>query len=341
MSLEYDITGLKEEMTNLDEGYAKAKELYVDRDPPLMNVRQLNTLSGKDPTPQKKYIEWMAGKYVSGFKNIRQYDVIADFHRLLAKMPQKDIGQYASPEAVQDAVSSATREESEATERKKAEDVTRELVARGGNVGGTYNYLNGHRLIRDAAGNVMNDAAGHPMVDENIPEYVTREFVQGIYNRMLNQAEGKDWKDFTIDEDVLNEIDPADVVYDNKYVVIVKPLTTESSQKYGRWPKDWGDSNKLGAAWCTSYTKGYNRFISYYQNGGDTFYIVLPKNVSYVPEKKYAKVNLQVGTVQSGEHITGWDFEDHTMDEADVKKILKMWKIPFGGKEKKKKADNE
>lgn len=260
MSLEYDIAGLKEEMVGLNEGYAKAKELYVDTK--KMNVRQLNTLSGKDPTPQKKYIEWMARMYVNGQRNIRQYDEISEFDELCTRnqVEQKDINQYKTMEEVSDAIRQAQRK----------------------------------------------------------------------------MAQKKEVKKFTIDTEVLKQLDPADVVFDNQYVAIVRPLTTEKSQLYGRNHRcNPNDPDAATAYWCTSVSKGYNRFLNYFQSSGDTFYIILPKNIDYVPEEKYTKVNVQVAAAPRGGDKTVWDFFDHTMEPAEADKLFKMWHIPFTKKGKK------
>jgi hypothetical protein len=116
MSLEHDITGLMEVMS-LNEGYADAKRLYVDCDPPKMTLRQLNILAGKDPTYRKvggiiqggKYIQWMAHKWVSGITSSRRFDVIAEFDDLSNKhkIENRDINAYRSIEELDDAVQAA------------------------------------------------------------------------------------------------------------------------------------------------------------------------------------------------------------------------------------------
>jgi hypothetical protein len=253
MSLETDITGIKETL-DLKEGYARAKELYVDTG--KINIRQLNTLSGKDPTPQKKYIEWMARMYIKGHRNIRQYHEIAVFDDLVNRnqVEEPDINKYKTMEEVSDAIRQAQRK----IEQKKAE------------------------------------------------------------------------KKFTIDTEVLSLVDPADIAFQNDKVMVVKPLTTENSQTYGRNHRcKKGDPNSATAYWCTSTTTGYNRFMSYFQNSGDTFYIILPKTIDVVPEEKFTKVNVQVAPAPRGGGRTVWDFFDHTMDEAEATKLFKMWGIPF------------
>lgn len=260
MSLERDVTAIQESF-QIKEGLARAKELYVDTD--QMNMRQLNTLSGKDPTPQKKYIEWMARMYTKGHRNMRQYNEIKDFDELCVKnqIENKDINTYENPEQISDAVRQAQRK----------------------------------------------------------------------------LAQKKQVKKFVIDEEILKpgEINPSDIVFQNKYVVVVKPVTTEMSQKYGRNHRcDPNDPHSATAYWCTSTTSGYNRFLSYFQSSGDTFYIILPKNIDYVPEEKYTKVNVQVAAVPRGAGATVWDFFDHTMERDEAERLFQMWKVPSPYKKK-------
>jgi hypothetical protein len=340
MSFENDIQSIME-MVNLNEGFARAKELYVDTG--KMDIRQLKSLARKDPTEQKKYIEWMCKQFVGSpthhpQKNTRQYDIMVEFDALLNKMEKRDINQYKNLEEVHDAVSDVKRVMFEEEQRKKEEKVRNTLVEYGGNVWGVYKYLNGFRLLRDAEGQVRVDVEGHAMVDETIPEYVTQEFVKDIRQRMMDEEAGIFGYTFTIDTGLLNMIDPADVVkQDSQMVIIVKPTTVEKSQLYGRWPPDWGNPNDLGAPWCTSYTTGNNQFHYYFGPGGGGcwFYIILPKDVSIVPEKKYAKINIQVAARKNSEDpriLTGWDFEDHRMSPEEIRKILTGWGIELSEK---------
>ena len=262
MSLERDISGIIESL-ELKEGYARAKELYVDTK--KMTLRQLNTLSGKDPTPQKKYVEWMCRMYIKGHRNIRQYHEITDFEDLSQRnqVAEPDINKYKTMEEVSDAIRQAQLK----MEQKKAK------------------------------------------------------------------------KNFVIDTDVLKKIDKADIVYQNKNVVIVKPLTTEKSQLYGRNHRcKEKESGGATSYWCTSTTTGYNRFLSYFQNSGDTFYIILPKTIDIVPEERLIKVNVQMAPAPRGGGRTVWDFFDRTMDSTEVDRLFKAWGIPFNKPKKKARA---
>ena len=81
------------ESTGISEGVRRARELYVDTE--QMTKRQLSMLTAKDPTPQKKYIEWIARTYLAGHRNIRQYGELAEFDDLCnrGKIEQKEIGR--------------------------------------------------------------------------------------------------------------------------------------------------------------------------------------------------------------------------------------------------------
>jgi hypothetical protein len=106
MSFERDITGVMESIT-LNEGMARAIELYVNTK--KMTMSQIKRLASNDPTPQKKYIEWMAKMWVSGHKNVRRYESLEEFEELCNKnkIQNKDINAYKSPEEVDDAIRTA------------------------------------------------------------------------------------------------------------------------------------------------------------------------------------------------------------------------------------------
>ena len=314
MSLEHAITTIME-MLRLTEGMGQAKRLYVDTK--KMTMRQLKLLAAKDPTPQKKYVEWMAKMYVGTNdqrpqRNTRQYDIIAEFDGLLSHIEQRDIYQYQNLEAVGDAVSTALREIAAEKEAKKEEEVRKALIEYDGSVQRVMRLRKS--LIRDYD------------MDE--------DYIMSIKQKMEDEQAGIFGKDFTIDTKIFKEIDPNDVVKSSSSsVVIVKPLTMEKSQLYGRYPPDWSEAkgaNSLGSPWCTSYVRGHNRFSSYYQNGGDTFYIILPKTVDIVPEKKYAKMNIQIPHARNPDgkkRLTAWDFEDHSMSGDDIRRVLSAWDI--------------
>lgn len=95
---------LREAMERLyDEGLARAKELYVKTG--KISGRILKALVEKDPTPQKKYIEWMARTFPK-MPSMAKYDIIGKFDELCErnKIEQKDINRYENIEQVDDIV---------------------------------------------------------------------------------------------------------------------------------------------------------------------------------------------------------------------------------------------
>lgn len=87
----------------INEGVSQAKKLYVDTH--KIDPHTFEELVKFDPTPQKKYIEWMAKSYLT-IPDMRKYSVIADFDKLANKnvLPNKDIYTYKNIEAVDDIV---------------------------------------------------------------------------------------------------------------------------------------------------------------------------------------------------------------------------------------------
>lgn len=364
MSLENDIAQIKE-MIMLDEGFAQARRDYVDTR--KMTMRQLNTLASKDPTYREvggniqggKYIEWMAQLWVNrkeGSRNIDRYDILKEFDSLCNKnkITQKDIKQYDSLNAVADAVHQAEMRMGEESRLKKEQEVRQALIKLNGSTQRAYYHLNGKRLIRGPDGRAQYDAEGHIMIDDTIPEYVTLEFVESIRQRMAKETEGKSWKDFTIDEDILGRIDPSDIAKETPYVYIVEVKSRKKSQYYGKnmW-YDPTNSRSKTSFWCTSYTDTYNAWDNYAFYSGEystdpeeaaagkkwqshsksRFYIILPKDVTYVPDKLWAKVNVQVTPGDSTHRAVKyvWDTEDarHEANDPAVVKLFKSWEVPW------------
>ena len=64
----------------------------------------------------------------------------------------------------------------------------------------------------------------------------------------------------------------ADIIYDEKGILIVRPNDKEASCRYGR-----------GTRWCTAATRGYNYFDSYTSRG--PLYMFMPRKPNYPGEK--------------------------------------------------------
>jgi hypothetical protein len=177
------------------EGLSRAKELYLDTG--KINKRAFNVLVQKDPTPQKKYIEWMARTFPK-MPSLTKYDVISRFDDLCNKnqIEVKDIGRYENIEQVDDAVRQA--------EIKYAEK-SGEAQTKSG-------------LYKDLA------AITAKISKERDPE--KREALMTKKNQIAGKINAM--KDF------LKDINPKDVIFQNENVIVVRPPDVESSCKYGR-----------------------------------------------------------------------------------------------------------
>lgn len=336
MSLERDITEIRL-LIDLDEGFSRAKELYVDTIDPetghgKMPLQLLKRLATKDPTPTKKYIEWMARQYLT-HHTMRGFDSIAEFDKLITqnRLEKRDINQYATLEELTNAVDSVRATMGAEREKKKEDEVRKSLIKFDGSVERVLKY--------------RKDLVSDYKID--IP-YVTK-----IRHKMEKEQKGVFGKDFTIDEEIFKEIDRkpfqteyangkvekhpnGDVIFENDKVVIVCPPDEKKSQLYGRNHEyDPNDPQSLDSPWCTSYRNRNCRWQSYYGSQGNTFYIILPKNIDDVPLKKYTKVNVQVSPRQAGEtdksptRMTVWDFHDATIPKPEYMKLFKAWGIPL------------
>jgi len=118
-------------MNAISEGKRQVIKAYVETE--KMSQEVLDQLLEKDPTPQNKYIDWMAKMYVKGgFTELEQYDVINDFNNLLnnnrLEASEKDIQKYKSPEEVFDVVQKYSDTTSKSQEKKKMKEEEVEKV---------------------------------------------------------------------------------------------------------------------------------------------------------------------------------------------------------------------
>ena len=205
----------------IKEGVAAARKSYLDTD--KINQSSFDALVNIDPTPQKKYIEWMVKTFVNGklhHLDVNKYGIIKDFNSLVDKnvIKNKDINSYENIEKVYDEV-------------KKHEDVK----------------------------------------------------TKGDIERAVKKEGTK-------------------VVFENDKVLVVIPLTRESSCFYGK-----------GTKWCTSGDV-YNYFNDYFYNKGVNLYYVIPKTGKN--EDKMA-----VAVYKSGKR-TYYDAVDNTISSVLAKNIL-------------------
>ena len=321
MSLENDITGILESFT-LSEGVSKAKKDFVDTG--MISPVQFKALVKKDPTEKKKAIEWICKMFSKGHRSRRQYDSVADFYELVdqKKMPDSDINSYKSPELLTDAIVRARQLQVEKEESRTERMVRSLLTTHDGNVHLVYKIVNGKERPGGQG--------------KNIPE----DYIEDLQLRMAKEKKGIFGETIIIDHKILDEIDPADISYDNKYVIIVKPTTIEKAQLYGRnHLHNPDDPNSHDSFHCISFKQYQNRFAGYYQNDGDTFWFVLPKDAKYVPDKKYTKICIQVSAKGRGERRTVWDWTDATMSDEKADWLFKKWHIPWNDDEEDEKGD--
>ena len=298
------------ESTGISEGVRRARELYVDTE--QMTKRQLSMLTAKDPTPQKKYIEWIARTYLAGHRNIRQYGELAEFDDLCNRgtIEQKDINKYASMEDVTDAVVRAQREMGEKEEKAKEKKTRTALTDYEGSVGRVRKILKG----------------------------IPIEYIQQVRNKMAREEQGifGDDEPVPVDEGIFKLIDPDDIVRDNEYMTMVKAESLEKAQLYGRnHLYDPKDSKSIDCPWCIGYTTRSNMWKTYYGTNGDSFYIILPKASEYVPDKLYYKIIIEAKANYKGGVRIVWNYTDVQMDEAAIAKLFDFWEIPWAGKDGK------
>lgn len=350
MSLENDISGLMD-FGMLDESLSKARELYVDTG--KMSPIQLKRLLSKDPTYDSKdtnkgakYIQWIAKIFVSGqTRNSRVFDILKDFDDLVNQGKitgnKKTIGTYATPTDVTNEVHAAQARIAEESRVKKEKSVRKELTKSKGNIGNAYKYLN-RKFYNE-------DDGVWTLIDGDNPDYVSKEIVQRVHDQMESEEVGATWRDFVIDEEMFDELKKEDIVFENKYVVIVEVKSKEMARFYGRNPwYDPTDRNSETGFWCVTYssTSDYWNQYAYYdenyydktipsyrgKNRYDRFYAIFPKDIEFVDDKRYAKVMLEAD--KDGERMV-WDTANQApMDDSDVERLFAKWKIRWQGRKR-------
>ena len=337
MSLEHAATAIKTMIgklieTTISEGFARAKELYVDTLDPAtgkgkMPLQVLKRLAAKDPTPQKKYIEWMARIFLRQ-RGIRGLDSIAKFDELCNrnKIEQRDINQYKTMEEVDDAISAAFAKEE--TKKRAKQDLFKGQLRIDtdvlNHIDRTPNFLNPHSGDSTVDGYRVDGASEEKAVD---PEKDQKEHPG---TQLIKYLEGP--KTGKI-ERVKNERiqgNPGDLFFENDMIVIVTPHDNKTSELYGRNPDP--ESRKAKPSyWCTS-SPGQRYFQSYWNSGGKTLYYILPKRpeaVLYDPESGHTDRFSKVATVvtPSGSMEGMFDRFDTPIPDDKWKKLCKLWGI--------------
>lgn len=306
------------------EGMASARERFVGEGPGKITLPELNKLAKLDPTyPAKgKYIEWIAKIYATGHKNIRHFSIVKEFDTLVNnnQIEQKNIEQFKSVEELTDAVVLANHRLAQAREKKKEDIVRKALLNFDGSVTRVVKY----------AGKSLN------LVPGSEEELTFKEFVTKIKDKMMKEDSGIFSAPFEIDDEIFSLIDPKDIIFQNSRVVIVHPKTIEKSQLYGRDHEyDPKCSGSRDAAWCTSYKSRSNLFTSYHTNRGDSFYIILPKSVKFLPkdekglpDKNFTKLNVE--QMQDGDRKV-WDWNDSPLSDSDISRAMSSFGLSWDG----------
>jgi len=348
MSLEFDIDGLIRDMAvNLDESFSKAKELYVDTQ--KMSLAHLKKLAEKDPTDTKKYVQWMAKMFVMGHRrNSRAFDIVKEFDALANKnkIEQKNIDSYQSLEALTDVVHQAHMKMGEEVRLKQEEEIRKALIKMNGSVENAYKYLNNKKFyIKQEDDSYILNPARDMATD---PEYINRDTIQKLRNRMLKEEAGETWRNFTIDDEIFDHVKKEDVVFENKFVTVVEPKSKKMAQFYGRnmWYMP-GSTSMRTSFWCVAYSgehegclwDNYAYYDTAFVEGDETkitrkdhyhrFFIVLPKDISFVDKKTHAKVIIQAKEDGTREV---WNTEDVQMSESEVNKLFRDWDMPWEGR---------
>ena len=291
--------------------------------PGKMSPQEFRMLAAKDPTPQKKYIEWMCAKYVERLGTMRQFDEMAEFDQLCNsnKIDQKDHKQYASMEAIGDAIAHAHLRISQNVEADKEKKVRKALNKFGGAVGLTRKALK---------------TSG-----------ITKEYIDMVKRKMGREEKGIFGMDepVPIDTDIFNHIDPDDFVFENDYIMIVNPKTKEKMQLYGRNhlhdPENPSDAQRY-CYWCVGYkNQGTNLWSNYYGNQGACFYVVLPKDSDYVTDIVYYKVAIEAQPYYKGGRRNVWGFHDVMLNSDEAKKLFDFWDIEWDGDTENREKDKE
>jgi len=164
-----------------------------------------------------------------------------------------------------------------------------------------------------------------------------------LENDVKNIMESMNEEAYKVDTEVLTQVKPEDVVFDNEYVTIVEPKNKAAAQLYGR--DTWTDPDLPGrrsSSWVTSRTDAEGNLWDTYayhdsapedsarlKNYFHRFYIILPKSGNFVSDRKYAKLMIQAK--ENGERDV-WDSTDHLISDADVDRIFSDWGIPWHGR---------
>lgn len=113
---------LLENMLELEESLATARKKYLDTGAVYQN--EFDQLTEGDPTPTKKYLEWMAKQSTLGAGIASTISAITDFDELVNRnqIEHKDINSYATLEELQTIVDAAKEKGPSKTQKRKEKE---------------------------------------------------------------------------------------------------------------------------------------------------------------------------------------------------------------------------
>lgn len=339
MSFETDISAVMrmiDEQVNtvLFEGFARAKEIYVDQgvnvkrpdgsnEKVKMPLQVLKRLASKDPTyPQKgKYIEWMCRIYLQqrsgrGFESLRTFEELCRRN----KIQDPDINHYKSLEDVDDAINASSAHEER--KKKSKEETFWDTVKIDTEVLGLIdtkpNWVNPHFQLK--VGNYEVNVVKSK--DEEADKAKGIKSVQFIDGPQAGKTVKVKETDITGNH--------GDLYWENDKIMIVCPSTQANSELYGRNPDPTcrGDKHSY---WCTS-TPGMRYFQQYWGSYGNVLYYILPKTthaVLYDPEQghsdRFTKVAMRIES--SGNIAEKRDRFNIMIEDDKWRQLCKLWDI--------------
>jgi hypothetical protein len=99
-----------------------------------------------------------------------------------------------------------------------------------------------------------------------------------------------------------------DTIYNDDHWLVVRPHTTESSQKYG-----------VGTRWCIAATASRNYYKSYSESNNKFYFVIDKKQLdSKTPSSKYALAIISAGQSATGDRIQVYDASDKLVSMKTV-----------------------
>lgn len=249
MSLEHFITDIKRlvESINLDEGFSDVKRKYCEQGIPIVDaegkpdvaripLESLKRLAKKyDPTYPNpaKYTMWIADRYFEQ-RNARGLEAVKTFDEYLknpnSKIQQRSIDQYKTVEDLHHEVDAASSRIASSREEYKEKAVRKLLIKANGSVDLAFKWAAGEGAVRTVAAENGEELSAEEISKRAaekgrgslVREYgIDFDYIVKLKKKLEKEEAGIFGRDFTIDEDILKNINPDDIVADLPKVVIV------------------------------------------------------------------------------------------------------------------------